>query len=215
MYGSLALCLAVERGVSDAVLSGGVSKLFEERSLIIKARCESHCDVLVEGRNDAKRNAWADNGLLRIAPMAQSYTVVKSVERLLVVTCKAECVLNISLYTVGVEHVLSPHAVDHIKVLACMRYAVVAGVAHLVFHGVLRYLLFLEGERSLNVMLFILGLEQQLCAFHMSLKIIAGMLKVSAYTKILARLSLCEPVLTLNVILFLLSCVECGSDERE
>ena len=90
-----------------------------------------------------------------------------------------------------------------------MRNAVLARVAHLVLHRVLVDMLPFVCESRLNVVLLLLCLEQQLGTFYVRLKIVARMLEVGAYAQVLARLGLCEPVLTLYVVLLLLARVEC------
>ena len=64
-------------------------------------------------------------------------------------------------------------------------------------------------------MLLRLVLEEQFCACHIGLQIVACMLEIGAHPQVLACLRLCEPVLSLNVVGLLLFCVEGRCYERQ
>ena len=81
-----------------------------------------------------------------------------------------------------------------------MGYRVAARVAHLVFASLLLYLLPLDGCSSLPVVAPRLVVGYQFHALHVGCQIVAGVLHIGAYTQLLLRLCVVQPVLSLNVV---------------
>ena len=104
--------------------------------------------------------------------MAHAHTIVQGVVGLTMsravgcATRKTVGVLNVCLYTVGIQLVSGLHRINHVEVLAVVRNAVSCRISHLVFDGVLLDMFSLEGECCLHIVLLCLVLQHQLAAHH-------------------------------------------------
>ena len=169
---SLTLDLMVERCHGDAVDGGCISQFLEERSLIVETCRKAERGVLVVSRNDGERNAGTEDGFTVEVPMAHAYTIVQGIMGLAMpcavgsTTRKAVGVLNVSLYTVGIQFVSGFHRINHVEVLSVVWNTVSCGIPHFVFDGVFLYMLPLQGDGSLHIVLLCLVLQHQLAAHH-------------------------------------------------
>ena len=212
--GTLALGIAVERGAGNAVDRCGVTQFLEERSLVINAGGKTQRHVMIERRYYAQRRPRTDDALLVEVPMAEPYAVIQREEGMPALAGKAPGILQISLHAVGVEPVAGVKRVNHVKVLPGMGYAVAARVAHFVLLAVLLDRLHLVRKSGQYVMFSGLVGKGQLHALYRSLEVIAGVLHVSAHTKVFACLGLRQPILPLYVVFFLLVGMECRCRKR-
>lgn len=89
-----------------------------------------------------------------------------------------------------------------------MRYAISSRVPHLIFRRVLPDAFALYGQATLDVVSLRLVSEHEFQACHVGLQVVSGVLKVCAHTKVLARLRLSQPILSLYVIFLLFLCRE-------
>ena len=102
--------------------------------------------------------------------MAHAHTIVQGVVGLTMsravgcATRKTVGVLNVCLYTVGIQLVSGLHRINHVEVLAVVRNAVSCGIPHFVFDGVFLYMLPLQSDGSLHIVLLCLVLQHQLAA---------------------------------------------------
>ena len=90
-----------------------------------------------------------------------------------------------------------------------MRNAVTTRVSHLIFNRFFFDMFPFEGECSLEIMLLGFMAKHELYAFDVSFQVIACMQEVGSNAEIFACFRLREPILSLNVVLFLLLCREC------
>ena len=215
MYALLALDFAVERGMCDVVDGEGVAQLLEEGSLVVEACGETQGDIVVECRHDAQRHTRTEDALLVEVPMAEPHAIVERVEGGFISVGKFPGVLDIGFHAVGIELVVGLERIDHVEVLPRVGHAVAAGVAHLIFLGVLSDFLYLVGETRLYVVVLGLVAHGQLHALDGGLEIVACMFHIGAHAEVLVGFGLVEPILPLDVIAFLLVGVECRGDERE
>ena len=169
---SLTLDLLVERCHGDAVDGGCISKFLEEWSLIVEACRKAERGVLVVSWNDGEGDTRTEDGFLIEVPVAHAHTIVQGVMGLTMsravgcATRKSVSILNVCLYTVGVQLVSGLHRINHVEVLAVVRDAVSSRISHLVFDGVLFDMFSLEGECCLHIMFLCLVLQHQLAAHH-------------------------------------------------
>ena len=96
-----------------------------------------------------------------------------------------------------------------------MWYAVSARVAHLIFDRVFLYSFALKGQGSLKGVVCVLAFKQQLGAGHIGFQAVSGVLKIGAHAQVFAGFGLRQPVLSLQVVGFLLFCVKGRPYERE
>ena len=123
--------------------------------------------------------------------------------------------MQIGLESVGVELVLSFERVDHQEVFARMRNAITRRISHLVFNAVFLNLFHFEGQSAFYLMVLGLVFQHQFEALNICLQIVAGVLEIGSYGQILASLGLRQPVLPLNVELFLLARVISRSQKAD
>ena len=96
-----------------------------------------------------------------------------------------------------------------------MRYTVAGRVAHLVFARTLLDTLHLIGKRSLNVVVSKAVLCHQLHTLYVGLEIVARMFHISTHAEVLARLRLCQPILSLDVVFLLFVGAERRSNKAQ
>ena len=206
---SLALDFLVQRDDGLSVDCRRVAQLLVERRLIIKPRSQTEGDVLVEGRDSCQRDARRHDGLLVVAPVGQTHTVVQcEVPRLFTLALESVGVLQISLNAGALQRVLRSQRVDEVQSAGRVGNAVSAGVAHLIFTGLLLYLLPFEGKSCLYVVLLRFMVRHQLDALHVCRQVVACMFHVSSHTQLLLCLCVVQPILSLNIIRLLLLRVE-------
>ena len=144
--------------------------------------------------------------------MREPHTIIERIERrsIRISVCtvislntsrfKAPGILDIHLKTVTVQRIVRPETINHIKVLTGVGYDVACRVSHLILARLLLHMLHLIGQGSLNVMLLCRMARHQLDALNISLEIIACMLEIGSHAKVLRRLRLIEPILSLYVV---------------
>ena len=105
--------------------------------------------------------------------------------------------------------------VDEVEVASGVGHRVARRVAHFVLAVVLGDLFHSVGDARLHVVLAGFLVEHQLYALHVGFQIVSCVLHIGAHTEVLTGFCLCEPVLSLNVVGFLLLGIEGRRDERE
>ena len=94
--------------------------------------------------------------------MRETHTVVQRVARAILLA-ETPCVLDITLYTLGVKGIVGTHGVDHLQVFTCVWYRIACRVAHLIFHTTLDDMLVFESQPRLKVVVLCLMAYHQ---FH-------------------------------------------------
>ena len=206
---SLALDLLVQRDDGLSVDCRRVAQFLVERCLVVKTCRQTKGDILVEGRDSRQRDTWRHDGLLVVAPVGQTHAVVQcEIPGFLALALESVGVLQISLNARALQRVLRSQRVDEVQPVAGVGNAVSAGVAHLIFAGLLLYLLPLEGETCLHVVLLGFVVRHQLDALHVCRQVVACMFHVSSHTQLLLCLCVVQPILSLNIIRLLFLRVE-------
>ena len=85
---------------------------------------------------------------------------------------------------------------------------VTAGVAHLVFLRGLLDMFGLIGDARLDIVVACTVGGHELQTYHVGSQVVAGMFHIGAYTQILARLCVVQPVLAEDIVRLLLFGVE-------
>ena len=146
--------------------------------------------------------------------MCEAYAIIQCEKRWHRVTSlEVPCVLQIAFKAFRLEFVASPKRVNHLQVTTRMRDVITRWITVFVFGRVLLDVLKFIGHCTLNLMFACTMLHHQFQTLHVSVEIVARMLHKRTHTEVFRRFSLCQPVLSLNVITLLLLRCESRCEE--